>query len=103
MSTNISPVTVTVHSIGSIRVYEDILLAHLVYKCIIKMAVWLWGRIDKMSKEESERNQAWVGCVPHDKLQPLTRFAVARIIPKFSYSIQNPDSATQRPCHVPHP
>lgn len=64
MATNISPVAVTVQSIGSIRVYEDTLLAHLVYKCIVKMAVWLWSRIDRVPKDESERNQAWVGPVP---------------------------------------
>ena len=67
MSTNITPGVVAVQSIGSTRVYEDILLAHLVYKCIVKMAVWLWSRIDKVPKDESERNQAWVGPVSYQR------------------------------------
>lgn len=68
MSTNISRRAVTAQSIGSVRVYEDILLAHLVYKCIVKMAVWLWSRIDKVPKDEAERNQAWVSPHSHDVL-----------------------------------
>lgn len=60
MSTNISPSTLTPQTLPSARLYDDILLSHLVYKCIIKMTVWLWNRIDKIPKEEVERNRAWV-------------------------------------------
>lgn len=60
MSPSFSAAAVTTQTIGSPRVYNDILLGHLVYKCIIKMAVWLWHRIDKVNREEVIRNQAWV-------------------------------------------
>lgn len=42
------------------RLYEDIYLGHLVFKPIMKMANWLWQRIDKQPKEESAGNNAWV-------------------------------------------
>jgi hypothetical protein len=60
MITVISSDTVTPQTISSSKIHDDILLAHLVYKSIVKMAVWLWNRIDKMPKQEVERNQAWV-------------------------------------------
>lgn len=60
MITGISRTTVTPQSISMPKIHDDILLAHLVYKCIVKMAVWLWNRVDKLTKEEAERNQAWV-------------------------------------------
>ncbi|KAJ7781094.1 armadillo-type protein [Mycena metata] len=33
------------------RACTDILLAHLVYKCIAKMALWLWNRLDRGAKD----------------------------------------------------
>jgi hypothetical protein len=42
------------------RFQEDIFLGQLVLKPIVKMAVWLWHRIDKQQKEEYAANQAWV-------------------------------------------
>ncbi|KAF9464415.1 armadillo-type protein [Collybia nuda] len=60
MITGISSTTITQQSIRSQRIHDDILLCHLVYKCIVKMAVWLWNRVDKLAKEEAEGNQAWI-------------------------------------------
>ncbi|KAJ2920088.1 hypothetical protein MD484_g369, partial [Candolleomyces efflorescens] len=42
------------------RFQEDIFLGQLVLKPIVKMAVWLWHRIDKQQKEEYAANQDWV-------------------------------------------
>ncbi|KAG5648935.1 hypothetical protein DXG03_000284 [Asterophora parasitica] len=60
MSTNISSSTVTPDTLSSPRLHDDILLAHLIYKCMLKMTVWLWNRIDKIPKEEVERNRGWI-------------------------------------------
>lgn len=42
------------------KLYEDIFLGHLVFKPIVKMASWLWHRIDRQTKEELAANEAWV-------------------------------------------
>jgi hypothetical protein len=42
------------------RTAEDLLLAHLVYKCLVKLATWLWNRIDKQGKEDFHRLKPWV-------------------------------------------
>ncbi|RDB22808.1 Importin-11 [Hypsizygus marmoreus] len=60
MSTTISASTVTPQSISSSKIHDDILLTHLVYKCMVKMAIWLWNRIDKIPKDEQERNRTWI-------------------------------------------
>lgn len=60
MSASITPSTITPQSISSTRTHDDILLAHLVYKCNMKMAIWLWQRIDRIAKEEQYRNRNWV-------------------------------------------
>ncbi|KAJ6545112.1 armadillo-type protein [Mycena vulgaris] len=41
----------TYPDIISPRACTDILLAHMFYKCITKMALWLWNRLDKGGKE----------------------------------------------------
>jgi hypothetical protein len=38
---------------------EDILLGHLVFKILVKMATWLWSKSGKMGDAE-DRTQAWV-------------------------------------------
>ncbi|KAJ7498772.1 armadillo-type protein [Mycena latifolia] len=44
------------------RACTDILLAHLLYKCIAKMAIWLWNRLDKGGKEgiDTEASHRWI-------------------------------------------
>jgi hypothetical protein len=42
------------------RTAEDLLLAHLVYKCLVKIGAWVWNRLDKQGKEEFQRLQPWV-------------------------------------------
>ena len=74
MSASLSIGVVTVQTLGLLRTHENILLAHLVYKCIVKMAVWLWNRIDKVSKDELERNRAWVSPLLYADHTPLTFF-----------------------------
>ncbi|KAG6821587.1 hypothetical protein H0H93_000096 [Arthromyces matolae] len=56
----ISSSMVTPQTIVSSRLNDDIVLSHIVYKCLVKMVVWTWNRIDKVSKEEQEANQARV-------------------------------------------
>ncbi|KAG6854858.1 hypothetical protein C0991_012048 [Blastosporella zonata] len=57
LATNISPNTVALQTIQSPRIHVDVLLSHLVYKCLVKMTLWLWNRLDKVSKEELAVNQ----------------------------------------------
>ncbi|KAF7355443.1 Importin N-terminal domain-containing protein [Mycena sanguinolenta] len=47
------------------RAISDILLAHLVYKCIVKMAVWLWNRLGRGGKDgiDDEAGYQWVSAL----------------------------------------
>jgi heme A synthase len=47
-------------SMENTRVYNHFLLAHLVFKNLVKIAVWLWNKVDKLPKEESEKQVLWV-------------------------------------------
>ncbi|KAG6830842.1 hypothetical protein H0H92_014494 [Tricholoma furcatifolium] len=58
LASTISSSTVTPQSLHSPRIYGDILLSHLAYKCLVKMTGWLWNRIDKVSQEEQKINQS---------------------------------------------
>ncbi|KAF9569336.1 ARM repeat-containing protein [Agrocybe pediades] len=60
MSSNFSLVILTPQTINSQTVYDNILLAHLVYKCLVKMSTWLWNKFAKLSPEELRRSMAWV-------------------------------------------
>ncbi|KAJ6598916.1 armadillo-type protein [Mycena vulgaris] len=53
----------TYPDIISPRACTDILLAHMFYKCITKMALWLWNRLDKGGKEgiDVEASLHWIG------------------------------------------
>ncbi|KAJ7276541.1 armadillo-type protein [Mycena haematopus] len=55
------------------RAYSDILLAHLVYKCIVKMAVWLWNRLGRGGKDgiDEEAGHQWVGVLVEESRQWL--------------------------------
>ncbi|KAG7449051.1 ARM repeat-containing protein [Guyanagaster necrorhizus] len=46
-------------AINSPRSYNDILIAHRVYKCISKIAGWLWQRSDRTGKEQFTKKEAW--------------------------------------------
>lgn len=41
-------------------VYDEVLLAQLVYKSVSKMATWSWNRIDKAPNVEQEKYRVWV-------------------------------------------
>ncbi|KAF8195734.1 armadillo-type protein [Mycena galopus ATCC 62051] len=45
------------------RAISDIWLAHLVYKCISKMAIWLWNRLGRGGKDgvDEEAGHQWIG------------------------------------------
>ncbi|TFK75774.1 ARM repeat-containing protein [Pluteus cervinus] len=60
ISENLSPITITAESIITEKVHTDILLAHLIYKCLMKLGIWIWTRLDKISKEEFQENQTWL-------------------------------------------
>ena len=41
------------------RTADDLLIAHLVYKCLFKISTWLWQRIGK--SERGRNYNQWVG------------------------------------------
>jgi hypothetical protein len=41
------------------RTRDDLLLAHLVYKCLVKMTTWLWNKADKGGNEFGKA-ESWV-------------------------------------------
>lgn len=60
MASTFTATTLTPQTIDSQRIFDDIQLSHLVYKCIIRMAVWIWNRMDKLSLEERQSYQSWL-------------------------------------------
>ncbi|KAJ7129521.1 armadillo-type protein [Mycena epipterygia] len=53
----------TYPDIISPRATTDILLGHLIYKCITKLAIWLWNRLDKGGKDgiDIDASHNWIG------------------------------------------
>ncbi|KAF8746019.1 hypothetical protein AX14_004306 [Amanita brunnescens Koide BX004] len=68
MGTVFSTLNTNLQNIESRKVYNDILLAHLVFKCLVKIAVWLWNKIEKLP---NEKNALW--------LQELFRSSVLQL------------------------
>jgi len=52
--------TLNPSSIDSSRTADDILLAHLVYKSIVKMAVWVWNQLQRTGRDRVDNLQPWV-------------------------------------------
>ncbi|TFY59275.1 hypothetical protein EVJ58_g5888 [Rhodofomes roseus] len=48
------PTTITPVSISQIRTAEDLLFAHLIFKCVVKSAEWAWNRIVHNNYENLE-------------------------------------------------
>jgi len=61
MSATFSESNLKPESITSQSMCENILLSHLVYKCLVKMAVWFWGRIPRLTTDGFKPNHVWVG------------------------------------------
>ncbi|TFK29370.1 ran binding protein 11 [Coprinopsis marcescibilis] len=60
------------------KFYEDVLIGHLTFKCVTKMGVWLWHRIDKHSAQEMEQNQAWISHLVQNSVQQVQNLVVVR-------------------------
>ncbi|KAK2466318.1 hypothetical protein APHAL10511_001960 [Amanita phalloides] len=60
MSATFSSLDGNLQNIESTQVYNNILLAHLIFKSLVKIAVWLWNKIDKLPKSEVEKNAIWL-------------------------------------------
>jgi hypothetical protein len=97
MSATFSESSITPESIASQSMCDNISLSHLVYKCLVKMAVWFWGRIPRLTTDGFKPNQVWVGHTAVFHL-PLIENAIGRgILPKFScptFDIGNPAEKT---------
>lgn len=53
--TSLSP-----EAVSTARSSEDILLAHLIFKCLVKCAVWLWQKLK--SPQDKPKVDPWVSC-----------------------------------------
>jgi hypothetical protein len=60
MSTALSAEEITPENMSSNRVSDDILMTHLVYKCLVKIGIWLWNKLEKFTGEELSLNFNWV-------------------------------------------
>jgi len=47
-----------------LRLFEDVAIAHLIFKSLSKMGIWLWHRIDKQSAEDANADRTWVRIYP---------------------------------------
>ncbi|KAJ7765016.1 armadillo-type protein [Mycena maculata] len=73
--TNAYPATI------SPRAYTDLFLGHLVYKCISKLAIWLWNRLDRGGKEgiDSEAGRQWIGTLVMESGNGLQKLVDLRL------------------------
>lgn len=60
MSVTFSPDRITLDNIVSESVYDSIVFSHLVYKCLTKIGVWLWNKLERLTSEEFQSNFDWV-------------------------------------------
>ncbi|KAJ7094628.1 armadillo-type protein [Mycena belliarum] len=62
------------------RACTDIMLAHLLYKCIAKMGIWLWNRLDKGGKEgiDAESGRIWIDELVIQSLDALGKLVSCR-------------------------
>ncbi|KAJ7684034.1 ARM repeat-containing protein [Mycena rosella] len=70
----------TYPDIISPRACSDILLVHLLYKCIAKMAIWLWNRLDKGGKEglDVEASHRWISALVTESAAALQSLVLRR-------------------------
>ncbi|KAF9476494.1 ARM repeat-containing protein [Pholiota conissans] len=47
-------------NLSSHTVQDNIVLSHLVYKCLVKITVWLWNKMDRLTTDQHQQNQAWI-------------------------------------------
>jgi hypothetical protein len=64
------------------RLLQDIIILHLLYKILVKTAIWSWQRIDKYPKEEIVTSKAWV-CLPNTGLSSYSDEILAISILQF--------------------
>ncbi|KAJ7178998.1 armadillo-type protein [Mycena filopes] len=62
------------------RACSDILLAHLVYKCIAKMALWLWNRLDRGAKDgfDADVGYQWIVALVDQSAEALEKLVSYR-------------------------
>ncbi|KAJ6539488.1 armadillo-type protein [Mycena capillaripes] len=62
------------------RACTDVLLAHLVYKCIAKMALWLWNRLGRGGKDgfDEEAGHQWIAAVVAESATSLEKLVDQR-------------------------
>lgn len=53
------------------RTADNLIVAHFIYKCLVKMAIWLWPRLIKPEKGGSAKLEPWV-CSSCEKSASLT-------------------------------
>ncbi len=98
MSTTFSAGGITLENIASHRISEDILLSHLVFKCLVKIGVWLWSKLGKCTGEELSVNFNWV--LPFFSsgfVEFLTFFLLARrTITELIESVKIPGCVTEK-------
>ncbi|PPQ99043.1 hypothetical protein CVT24_003603 [Panaeolus cyanescens] len=60
MASIFSPQQITTANLDSPKLCDDILLCHLVFKCLVKMSVWLWNKTEQLPKETREERDNWL-------------------------------------------
>ena len=50
------------------RTADNLIVAHFIYKCLVKMALWLWPRLIKPDKGVYAKFEPWV-CAPLEKFE----------------------------------
>ncbi|KAJ7638980.1 armadillo-type protein [Roridomyces roridus] len=63
------------------RACTDILLGHLVYKCIVKLAIWLWNRMDRAKSEgiDSAASFQWISSIFIESANGLKQLVAVRL------------------------
>lgn len=86
--------------ISSPQTAEDLLIAHLVFKCLVKTATWAWSRIKHSDQASMKDLEPWV-CLMLLKQLPFLTTVLKKdhsTIPKLRCSAAN----NLRASHKPH-
>ncbi|PPR07214.1 hypothetical protein CVT26_012647 [Gymnopilus dilepis] len=94
ISTTFSPHDLSLSTISSQVVYDNILIGHLVYKCLAKMGAWLWNKLNKLSGEELQQSQAWLEDLAQNSMNQVKALAESRKIIVLSL-LQNTVSGSE--------
>lgn len=82
-------------TISSPRTAQNLLVAHLVFKCVVKIASWVYARLKSI--DLAGRLEGWVSCELFVHAPVLTRFAAPQRFPQLRRSAPDAERGSYQP------